>query len=933
MSEKIKKIGPDEAILKALELFEANKRVPLANANHQTERPALPIIVGAGISVSAGVPLNAALLAEISRQNGNDESLRSYEDIYSKIEKGFSEKYGAESFIKSDLRHWLVDAGIPRLKDQPLPNLANLLTIHLVINNILGPVISLNVDPLLQISTSFYLDRLANPVKFIQNSSQFSDLIRDNPGSNKYIYQPHGTIEEPLSLRFRGDELIDRENDLRLALVNAVKERVGLITLGVNIEDSVAVQFIRSWIESNPTRQLSLLVTCHGSIKEAELNNLQKFWTEYNYSNIEVYYCENVDSDEFLTQLSEAAIEKSVEFRAMNEALYHVPPISEVLIQKLVFDALSDQLGRGISAGKPFDRLPEPQEWISLAIGMLAISSRGPLSIGELARYCAEFKAFKEITGRIDRIKDFNNALSKLFRNKVLCLHGRAGEAVSDVDIINYDSIDDVEKIMIIRNPELKTVEAYSHRLFNDVLSIDPNYMDEICKIISKIELEREMNFDFKLGMSSNIFFKGSRLIPSHQELDYELDSLKNEFLNVIKSKGSARCMVITESGEHLFRNDKLRLIGSVSEIAAPDFDLEAVVRDWIAGVLNDDAIDKISLSIIVAETDRDWLFERAERAERDEIISALLGKLVQSPNIDVTWLPWDKHNDHMWLLDRGSGGQSKGVLFPRRHGEQAYFGLRVEGDENVNKLVGVFERHKRESKPLNVQDVYHVAALTIVDKSYADLADHSIARDDKILMGVRNPETNTQHADIACVPTKRIPIAVFRDIVDQSFTISSRSDSREILDVDWTSNDTMPGHDPVTDVVEGIMARKLGLSDALERGKIKFRATPKIVKAGVSPLYSPDDVPEHVAMLNILVFLSEGKEHFVKETASYSTLSWIDVGEFLDALDGNAEGMISLGGNENTVPYKCGGVCVCTTEALAASIVEPIHISEGIAV
>lgn len=917
---RVSKNSKSKAVETLLELFESNRKAagPVGSSAFADSRPALPLMVGAGVSVSAGVPLNASLLDTISKQKMNNTPELKYEKIYDYIGEKFSNGYQKESFIKSDLRDWLIGAGIPRERDDPLPNLSNLLLVHLLSNSFLGPIISLNVDPLLQVSRRFF-PRAKGNVGFIQNSSQFSDLLHSNPGENSNVYQPHGTIEEPLSLRFTKDELLDKENDLRQALSSSLKGRYGFATLGVNLEDGVAVELITDWATDNKSRRLELVTLHHGKIKPKELDNLKVLVSKNHAPNVNVRYFEDVDSDELLSELAKVAFKRTAINRANSETLYHVSSIAELSLQHRLFQLLSeDKTGAQPGFGNA-NRLPDPSTWLIIKIALFAIQCRSPFRLGDLVRYCSEFGAFDELFASSAGMQTFTMAVKQLVRSELIVVDGADAREIRDIDLTKYQNIFDIERIFLKRNPFLKTALDFVNMLMSDILRMDVNGIKEISNMLEGVELEREVNFDFSRALSANLYFDRSSVLTTHQELDVQLDSVKEEFLSRSKGDLKTSCMVITESGEHLFRNDEINEIGSSDDVMQPDFDVARCLRDWVQEAYLRETGGPVTLRIIVARKDESWTFERSDRTERDKIIKNLILRINERPNIDVLMLLWDKHDDHMWLLNNDRSDASKGVVFPRAHGEYRSYGLRVDGIENVNKLSSVFEKHWREAVPVTVDEVNWVVALTIVDD--ATCLDGCITDDTKILIGVRDPKNNKQHAKIACVPTKRVPKSIFSDIVDGGYSVSAEGNHDDLLNRDWVTNGRKSGHDPVIDVVENIMSRKLGLADALEEGTLTFSATPRVVISDFSPVYSASDEPEYVAMLNIIVRVKKGVKLFQTSTPSYSRMAWFAAGEFLAAARGDVADTLNFESGVGDVEYKCGGVCVCTSRAVISEM------------
>ncbi len=201
------------------------------------------------------------------------------------------------------------------------------------------------------------------------------------------------------------------------------------------------------------------------------------------------------------------------------------------------------------------------------------------------------------------------------------------------------------------------------------------------------------------------------------------------------------------------------------------------------------------------------------------------------------------------------------------------------------------------------------MVALTIVDGD--TLRRGKLHEDSEILVAVRRPETNSDHGDVASVPTQRIPQATFRSIAeclafDSGLCSASRVVDRGKID-----------HFPLKHATEAVMARKLGLADPLERGDVNFVAEFAYCKTAPSPVINPGDRGEMLTMVNILVQLRNGRSSIPPQTASYSALAWVTVSEFLTG----AQPGHTLKLRGGAYAYHCGGLCVCTTDLLLRAL------------
>jgi hypothetical protein len=215
---------------------------------------------------------------------------------------------------------------------------------------------------------------------------------------------------------------------------------------------------------------------------------------------------------------------------------------------------------------------------------------------------------------------------------------------------------------------------------------------------------------------------------------------------------------------------------------------------------------------------------------------------------------------------------------------------------------------------------VGYVAALTIVDA--ATLVDGEVTGATELLLGVRRAETNGDHREVASVPTKRVPEPLFRAASASACEPLAAGDGVRFLDGAVVTNHARPGANPLTDIVEGVLARKLGLADALEHRLVSFSAQARVLKTGSSPRLRDEDGGEPLAMLNVLVVLRTGRRSIPASTASYSLLSWLRVDRFLDRA--MQDRSLSLAGPHAEARYVCGGLCICTADLLLRALSHP---------
>lgn len=180
--------------------------------------------------------------------------------------------------------------------------------------------------------------------------------------------------------------------------------------------------------------------------------------------------------------------------------------------------------------------------------------------------------------------------------------------------------------------------------------------------------------------------------------------------------------------------------------------------------------------------------------------------------------------------------------------------------------LTGVF-------RPLAVYQP--VLALTLL---------RSAASTPEIVVGVRDPESNRYHQNVASVPTRRIQPAIAR---------------RWIWALRFGRHAAAARRADLHDEVANLFSRKLGLADRQERGEIRFRIEALSASQGISVIGESDDGglrTERLTMFNAVVWVEKGDEYLPRETASYKPLVWADVDNFIEMSQARDTGRLGLG-------------------------------------
>src|SRR5262249_10517350 len=153
-------------------------------------------------------------------------------------------------------------------------------------------------------------------------------------------------------------------------------------------------------------------------------------------------------------------------------------------------------------------------------------------------------------------------------------------------------------------------------------------------------------------------YFEAPELVRSHRDLSDRLDHLKEKFRSLAADGEQVSCTVVTETGEHLFRPEILGTLGD----DLSGVDVADCLRDWIKEVFV--SPQKATIKIFLAKRDLPWdeLFGAVKgkrtRAAFEDKVAALIGRLQDSPKIDIVYVDFAHHNDHMWFFTVDDGDQ-----------------------------------------------------------------------------------------------------------------------------------------------------------------------------------------------------------------------------------------------------------------------------------
>jgi hypothetical protein len=154
-------------------------------------------------------------------------------------------------------------------------------------------------------------------------------------------------------------------------------------------------------------------------------------------------------------------------------------------------------------------------------------------------------------------------------------------------------------------------------------------------------------------------------------------------------------------------------------------------------------------------------------------------------------------------------------------------------------------------------------------------------------LLGVRrSTAVSRRHPGVLSTPTMRVPRAVFETQTDvrprNGITLLPET-PRTPVGVEGSLQH------PASFLIESLLARKLGVGDALVRGSV--RAWTQLRTVSVDDVRDPlgTETVERTYMLTYAVFIEDGAQEFPSSTESYSRIIWAStelIGQALAAKD-----------------------------------------------
>jgi hypothetical protein len=173
-----------------------------------------------------------------------------------------------------------------------------------------------------------------------------------------------------------------------------------------------------------------------------------------------------------------------------------------------------------------------------------------------------------------------------------------------------------------------------------------------------------------------------------------------------------------------------------------------------------------------------------------------------------------------------------------------------------------------------------------------------------EILAGVRTEGANATHSNVVSVPTLRVPNVVATSWIER---------------LDDPDDTTFHAEGAALREVTNVLARKLGMADALELGRIRLEQLDLGVWQGTSVIGENEHgiVTEDLTMFNACVAILAGAELFPTHTASYNPLVWAPIPAFLRMV--RTREVAHLGVGLDPIQFCAHGLCLVSTERMLA--------------
>jgi hypothetical protein len=674
-----------------------SKLFELHGSLYPTEKDGIIAFIGAGVSVSAGVPATPTLLKECYQALGIKAAKGKYtfERVLTKVKGNTINSKTAKKIRFGDT---LVRSGIPRFEDLTIPNKSNLLITQLLYSNFFRSVISLNVDPLMQIST-LIASHNEEEIRFIRNISQFSAYMVNGSSidkQHKYVFQPHGTIQEPESLRFEKDELFNNEFGINAALIRSAIGYRGVFCVGASLSDGVFCEFIKGIANQTATEleMFTVVISFYNEeAKDEGVNKLQELIK--SNKNIRVFYIVGGDSDEIIEKISDEfeRLQRSPKLSS-NSLIPNVTYIplekDTILLRQIVLSELSG--GKGEFKSVKADLL------IALEVVICCLAAREPFFVSSLIKtlHSALYISLVERNGGLGREASLRIALTKLIDYSVLSIctkEGLSGDmSQSESNVLLSLSAEDGLSLPAERfiklNDAMKEPGSLAKSFLEAIgVGIKSNILDLVVTNLLSIERNRERKIDLPNTIALSAFSDHSEVIKSSRELDENLRPLKDRFQRMVEDGEGVHALIVSEGADHFFsekiEEENLSRTKRLSKAVR-----QRILKAWVNTLFEAKADQDVHLKVIIAKNNFEWMTTDSSRAKRNAQIRIALKLLNDTKEVEIKELSWEDHTDHMWLLESVSEEASNQcVYFPRRPGEIMQTAIVVKEVESMNQL------------------------------------------------------------------------------------------------------------------------------------------------------------------------------------------------------------------------------------------------------
>lgn len=612
-------------------------------------------VIGAGASVSAGVPTSSVLKSELLLGFRTD-----IEDVLKEKNPSLTPENASLEMLFSayltvtkdeDAVYKFLYGRIPNVKQalERIPPLGYEILSHLMNHELVKYVISMNFDELLEGALDDELGK-SNYLSIIGRSA-FRKLLDEElieEGLKKVLFKPHGTVSLSATLRPTWESVTSLEKDEKLVFEKIFSKKLKkqqhpcLVFVGYSFNDSDMKDLFLSLAAQRRLRRVYFVDLNPEILKDAKVKALLM----YANTNIEDYFIE-MDSDTFFRRLAKALFETKnfYEEELQNSSKENIKSTVEELIEKGKFyqkihrHRIRDILFRaGIE--------PNLENRLLIELIIFGIKARG------------KFKS--KVLTKCKRIQNYYNQLLQLFRERT--------SKESPKAILDKISIKDTGIFVNIDGDKFgkeayycpgKSGKEMANTIFNKIktmciedkiatksqgFNIDAKTEGKLKKLMK--ELTNDFDYDLEQELLFAFSFDNPDIIKNRKRFGEETEK-------IIKTSSNLR--IIAETGEWLVNTYK----------------------DLIEEKIKTNEINKIRLIISNPKDLPSDSFHRNRAAEVCEKLSKL--KYQGKIKIAIKTIRWEDNKHHMAL------GNKRGIYFFREGKSSSFMPVLVEGNDYDN--------------------------------------------------------------------------------------------------------------------------------------------------------------------------------------------------------------------------------------------------------